>query len=70
MSDLGRRFVECFVNAADDAGLPDEPEFWAALRAYMVWAVGEVLVYGPPGIPVASGLPMPHWNWDGLQTSG
>lgn len=44
LSDLGRRFVECFVRAANDAGLPDEPEFRAALRAYMQWAVHEVLV--------------------------
>ena len=32
MSDLGRRFVACFVAAADDAGLPDDAEFRAALR--------------------------------------
>jgi hemoglobin len=70
MSDLGRRFVECFVNAADDAGLPDEPEFRAALRAYMEWAVEDVLVYGRPGIRVATGLPVPRWNWDGPQTPG
>jgi hemoglobin len=69
MTDLGRRFVECFVNAADDAGLPDDTEFRAALRAYMEWAVGEVLVYGPPGTPVASGLPVPRWTWDGPQSS-
>ncbi len=39
MSDLGRRFVECFVLAADDAHLPDDPTFRAALRDYMQWAV-------------------------------
>ena len=38
MSDLGRRFAECFAAAADDAGLPADPEFRAALRAYMEWA--------------------------------
>ncbi len=69
MSDLGRRFVECFVSAADDAGLPEDPEFRAALRAYMQWAVDEVLVYGPPGTPVPPGLPMPRWTWEGLQRS-
>ena len=40
--DLGSRFVECFVKAADDAGLPDDPEFRSALRAYMEWAVSDV----------------------------
>jgi hemoglobin len=68
MSDLGRRFVDCFVSAADDAKLPDDPEFRAALRAYMEWAVGDVLVYSPEGSEVPSEVPMPHWSWDGLRT--
>jgi hemoglobin len=67
MTDLGRRFVDCFVAAADDAGLPDDPEFRAALRAYMVWAVDDVLVYSPEDAVVPAGLPMPQWSWDGLQ---
>lgn len=68
MSDLGRRFVECFVAAADDAGLPTDPEFRQALRAYMEWAVAEVLLYGPPGREVPAGLTMPRWTWEGLVT--
>ena len=52
--------------AADDAGLPDDAEFRAALRAYMEWAVADVLVYSPAGAQVPGGLPMPHWSWDGL----
>src|SRR3954447_5247000 len=39
-ADLGERFVACFVAAADDAGLPDDAELRAALRAYMEWATG------------------------------
>jgi len=69
MSDLGRRFVACFVAAADDAGLPTDPEFRAALRAYMEWAVADVLVYSPVDAVVPAGRPMPHWSWDGLQPS-
>lgn len=30
--DLGARFVTCFVQAADHAGLPDDPAFRAGLR--------------------------------------
>jgi hemoglobin len=66
ISDLGRRFVECFVRAADDAGLPADPEFRAALRAYMTWAVGEVLSHGDGDAGIAEDLPMPRWTWDGL----
>ncbi|KAA9150950.1 oxidoreductase [Amycolatopsis acidicola] len=67
MHDLGRRFVECFVLAADDAKLPADGEFRAVLRAYMEWAVGEVLRY--PGDPaeVPRRLPMPKWSWEGLR---
>jgi hemoglobin len=67
MGDLGRRFVDCFVAAADDAGLPVDPEFRAALRAYMVWAVDDVLTYSPVDAEVPAGVSMPHWSWDGLQ---
>lgn len=68
VSDLGRRFTECFVLAADDAGLPADPEFRAALRAYMVWAVDQMLAYPDSEPPVPAGLAMPRWSWDGLQT--
>ena len=65
MSDLGRRFVECFVQAMDDAGLPDDPAFREAMRSYMQASVDEVLQYGPRDSTVASGLPMPRWGWNG-----
>jgi hemoglobin len=67
MTDLGRRFVDCFVRAMDDVGFPEDAEFRAAMRAYMVWAVADVLVYSPVDAQVPGGLPMPHWSWDGLQ---
>jgi hemoglobin len=69
MGDLGQRFLECFVAAADDAGLPDDPEFRAALRAYMTWAVDDVLAYSAEGSVVPPGVPMPRWSWDGLAES-
>ncbi|MET0134744.1 MAG: group II truncated hemoglobin [Kibdelosporangium sp.] len=68
ISDLGRRFVECFVRAADDAGLPDDPDFRAALRSYMEWAVHEVLRYPDRDAVVPANLSLPKWSWDGLRT--
>ncbi|KDN15976.1 group II truncated hemoglobin [Amycolatopsis rifamycinica] len=68
LADLGRRFVACFVRAADDAGLPADPEFRAALRSSLEWAVAELLTYpGPPG-EVPAGLAVPRWSWDGLKS--
>jgi hemoglobin len=63
--DLGRRFVACFGQAADDADLPDDPEFRAGLRAYIESAVAEVMAYSPAGAGVPADLPVPHWSWDG-----
>ena len=65
LSDLGRRFVDCFVGAADDARLPADAEFRASLRAYMEWAVAEVLSYPDPDARVPAGRSMPRWSWDG-----
>jgi hemoglobin len=67
ISDLGRRFVDCFVKAANDAQLPDDADFRAALGAYIMWAVSDVLSYSPENAVVPPQLAMPHWSWDGLQ---
>jgi hemoglobin len=69
MSDLGRRFVECFLAAADDAGLPPDQEFRVTLRAYMEWAVADVLAYSPENAVVPADLPIPRWSWNGLQAT-
>ena len=66
MSDLGERFLDCFVHALDDAGLPADPEFRSAMRAYMRWAVDNVLSYAEPE-EVPAGAAVPRWSWDGLE---
>jgi hemoglobin len=67
MSDLGRRFARCFMQAADDAGWPDDPEFRAAISGYIDWAVDTVALSHPHDHDVPAGLPLPRWSWDGLQ---
>src|SRR5215469_15520314 len=66
MSDLGRRFVGCFIAAADDAGLPADQDFRAALCAYMEWAVNDVALSHPDDTDVPAGLKIPHWSSEGL----
>lgn len=66
--ELGDRFVACFLEAADDVGLPDDPDFRNGLRAYMEWAVRDVLAYAPPGATVATDMAVPQWSWGGLQS--
>lgn len=67
ITDLGERFLQCFVAALDDAGLPGDPDFRAAMSAYMRWAVDNVLGYSPEGTVVSPGASMPRWGWDGLR---
>jgi hemoglobin len=64
MTDLGERFVACFVAALDDAGLPSDPRFREAMHAYMRDAVDTVLSYSELQ-EAEPGLSMPRWGWDG-----
>ncbi|TDQ55662.1 hemoglobin [Actinomycetospora succinea] len=66
IDDLGRRFLACFLAALDDAGVPADPELRACLRAYMEWAVADVLAYSPTDAVVPDAAPMPRWGWEGL----
>jgi hemoglobin len=66
MGDLGRRFVDCFVGAMDDAGLPADTDFRDAMAAYMRWAVDNVLSYETEDA-VGPHTPMPRWGWQGLE---
>ncbi len=65
--DYGPRFVACFVQAADDAKLPEDPDFRRALSSYMEWATREVLSDAAPESSVAADLPVPRWGWNGLE---
>ena len=67
ISDLGHRFADCFMLAADDAGWPDEPEFRGVIRSYIEWAVDEVALSHPGDSDVPAGLPIPRWSWNGVQ---
>jgi hemoglobin len=67
MGDLPQRFYDCFVAALDDAALPVDRDFRAALHAYMRWAVDNVMSYSGVGTSVPENLPMPHWTWEGLE---
>jgi hemoglobin len=65
MNDLGQRFVRCFDAAMDDAGLPADPDFRAALHDYMEWAVSRAVGYPDDAADVPVDLPMPKWGWAG-----
>jgi hemoglobin len=49
--------------AADDAELPDDPEFRSALMAYAEWGTRLALQNSQPGATVAPRAPVPRWGW-------
>jgi hemoglobin len=57
------RFASLMSLAADDAELPDDPEFRSALVAYLEWGTRIALHNSQPGAKVAEHAPVPHWGW-------
>jgi len=57
------RFVSLFSLAADDADLPDDPEFRSALVAYLEWGTRLALGNSQPGANVFPHAPVPRWGW-------
>jgi hemoglobin len=57
------RFAGLMTLAADDAGLPDDPEFRAAFVGYVEWGTRLALSNSQPGAEVFTQAPVPHWGW-------
>ena len=57
------RFASLMSLAADDAVLPDDPEFRAALIGYLEWGTRLAPHNSQPGAVVAEQAPVPHWGW-------
>jgi len=62
-SEQRRRFVSLMSVAADDAELPDDPEFRSALLAYLEWGTRLAMHNSQPGAAVAPHAPVPRWGW-------
>jgi hemoglobin len=57
------RFVTLLSRAADDADLPADPEFRAAIIGYAEWGSRLALGNSQPGADVAQRAPVPRWGW-------
>ncbi|MEV7011805.1 hypothetical protein AB0N02_35220, partial [Streptosporangium sp. NPDC051022] len=51
--------------AADEVGLPADPEFRAAFLGYIEWGTRPALTDSPPGATPIAHAPVPHrgWGW-------
>ena len=56
-------FVTLLSRAADDVGLPADPEFRAALMGYAEWGTRLAMHNSQAGAQVAPHAPVPRWGW-------
>jgi hemoglobin len=57
------RFASLMSLAAEDAELPDDPEFRSALIAYLEWGTRLAMHNSQSRAEVAEHAPVPRWGW-------
>ena len=58
-----RRWVALIQDAADDVGLPADPEFRAAFVGYLEWGTRLAVENSRPGAAPVPEAPVPQWGW-------
>jgi hemoglobin len=59
-----KQWLRLLLDCADEAGLPDDPEFRSAFVAYLEWGSRLAVLNSQPGVPAPDpAAPMPVWNW-------
>jgi len=58
-----RRWAQLIAEAADEAGLPDDPEFRSAFVAYIEWGSRIGRANSRPGASPPARAPVPRWGW-------
>lgn len=57
------RWARLIAESADEAGLPDDPEFRSAFVAYVEWGSRLALANSAPGATPPPTAPVPRWGW-------
>ncbi len=57
------RWVQLIGEAADETGLPHDPEFRSAFLAYVEWGSRIGMANSAPGVSPPPAAPVPHWGW-------
>jgi truncated hemoglobin YjbI len=57
------RWVQLMGEAADEAGLPADPEFRSAFVSYLEWGSRIALANSQPGAQPPPRMPVPRWDW-------
>jgi hemoglobin len=65
--DMDRRAIECFDQALEDVGLPDDGTIRPVLHDYFAWATTTTMAtYHASADDVPDDLEIPRWSWGGL----
>ncbi|HEX4402097.1 MAG TPA: group II truncated hemoglobin [Galbitalea sp.] len=64
------RFVEVFVEAADEVGLPTDDVFRRRLLDYLNWGSTIAQAVSQPGADTSSDQPVPVWRWEDEEPQG
>jgi hemoglobin len=58
-----RQWINLLIDAADESGLPDDPEFRSAFVAYIEWGTRLARLNSQDGASPELHEPMPSWGW-------
>ncbi|MDQ2759811.1 MAG: CDGSH iron-sulfur domain-containing protein [Actinomycetota bacterium] len=58
------RWVSLLYQSAQEAGLPNDPEFHSAFSSYIEWGSRLAVENSQTGALPPEHMPMPHWDWD------
>jgi hemoglobin len=59
-----RRWVSLLMDAADEAGLPTDPEFRAVFAYYVEWGTRMAILYSGDNPPPVVQADVPRWGWN------
>jgi hemoglobin len=60
---MRRQWINLLLDAADEAGLPADPEFRSSFLSYIEWGTRLAVINSQPGAKVEGQQPMPMWGW-------
>jgi CDGSH-type Zn-finger protein/truncated hemoglobin YjbI len=59
-----QRWVTLLKRAAEDAGIPNDPEFASVFNSYIEWGSRLAVENSTAGAHPPEHMPMPHWEWN------
>lgn len=59
-----QRFVEVFLQAADEVGLPSDERFRRRFREYIEWGSQIAMGVSQPNADITTREPVPRWGWE------